>query len=111
MRPLSSLASSLLRPPSATGRDWQDHAHLYLLRLACVLCALLIPAFGVLYQAADADTADALWVHLLTAGLGIGVLVATYVSAWVRPRASQILLCSCFGSSEEHTSELESREN
>ena len=64
MRPLAEKTAALFRPPSVKGRDWQEHAHLYLLRLTALLCAVLVPAFGVFYRVADPQAVDPLAVRM-----------------------------------------------
>jgi signal transduction histidine kinase len=97
MRPLAERTASLLRPPSVKGRDWQRHAHLYLLRLTLALCAVLLPAFGVLYKAADPAAVDPLWVRFGIGAGSLGLFALTFAVAWLRRAAAGLLFLTACG--------------
>ncbi|HLT45982.1 MAG TPA: PAS domain-containing sensor histidine kinase [Rubricoccaceae bacterium] len=96
MRPLVEKTAAFFRPPSAKGRDWQAHAHLYLVRLTALLFAVLIPSFGVFYRAAHPGAVDPLAVRFGIAAGALGLFGLTYASAWVRRHAPAVLfLLAC----------------
>jgi signal transduction histidine kinase len=85
-----------MRPPSVAERDWHRHAPLYLLRLSALLCAMLVPAFSVLYRASDPSVVDPLWARGAVEALALGAFALSFVSAAVRRHARGILLFGCF---------------
>ncbi|NNF57380.1 MAG: PAS domain-containing protein [Rhodothermaceae bacterium] len=89
--------SDLLRPPSVTGPDWREHAHLYLLRLSAVLCTVLIPAFGVMYRASDPGVYDPFWIRGGMIAGALGVLALSFTSAWARRHAAKLLFVFSIG--------------
>src|SRR5690606_17835430 len=78
-------------------RDWQAHAHRYLLRLTALLCVFLVPAFGVLFRAADPAAKDPLLARFGVAAVALGLLALTYFSAWARRRAAALLFLGACG--------------
>jgi signal transduction histidine kinase len=78
------------------GRAWKEHAHLYLLRLTALLYAVLVPAFGVFYRAADPEATDPLAVRFGIAAAILALYALTFASAWVRRYAAGLLfLVAC----------------
>ncbi|HLA63349.1 MAG TPA: hypothetical protein VK610_02905, partial [Rhodothermales bacterium] len=86
MRVLLRLAEAL-QPPSVKGRDWKQRAHLYVLRLGCLLAFVLFPAFGVFYAAAEPDALDPWWLRGLATLSALAVFVWSFRSEWLRERA------------------------
>ena len=96
MQAVVRLANLIFRPPSVTGRSWKQRSDLYLFRLGCFLCIILVPAFAVLYYAAK-PTGQVTWIleggMTLVALLMLGV---TYTSSWARKHARKLLLSLAF---------------
>jgi len=92
MQAVVRLANLIFRPPSVTGRSWKRRSDLYLFRLGCFLCIILVPAFAVLYYAAEA-TGKETWIlqgeMTLVAFLMLG---CTYMSGWARKHARNFLM-------------------
>ncbi len=96
MQAVVRLANFIFRPPSVTGKSWKQRSDLYLLRLGCFLCIVLVPAFAVFYYAAQ-PTSTLTW--LLQGGMlmvSVLIFIWTYASEWPRTHASKFLLVLAF---------------
>ena len=96
MQAVARLANVIFRPPSVTGRSWKQRSDLYLFRLGCFLCIILVPAFAVFYYAAK-PTGQVTWI--LQGGMTLVALLmlcVTYTSSWARKHARKLLLFLAF---------------
>ncbi|MEM1055775.1 MAG: PAS domain-containing sensor histidine kinase [Bacteroidota bacterium] len=68
----------------------RDALLLRTLRLATVLCIVMIPAFGIIVQRASPGFVDPWWVRTLLTALAAVFLATTYVNEWARKHAPPI---------------------
>jgi len=74
---------SLLRP-TGTALSSERKARIQIHRLLCVLGAILVPLFGLLYKLASPGAFDPLGPRLLIAALFAGLVVVSYLSRRIR---------------------------
>ncbi|HIG76042.1 MAG TPA: PAS domain S-box protein [Bacteroidetes bacterium] len=61
------------------------------LRLALVLCAVLVGSFGVVYRLSVPGLFDPVWIRVLLTGTALAMFAGTFTSPWVRRHARVLL--------------------
>lgn len=62
-------------------------------RAYCFLTAMLVLLFGFAYDFSGTDSFDPFRVRLIVSGLFLGLLLASYLSAWVARRLNYLVYC------------------